>query len=112
MEPGSICSWFLKYNLKTNWNFKNSDKKYRAYISTFYILMKPFHGKATFYAAGMKKTNFGGTIRLFTRYFFLSFLLSTHKMSVFHETLCSHIKYCDLCMKFFVMIFLHFKMCF
>ena len=33
-------------------------------------------------------------------------------MSVFNETLCSHIKYRELCTNFFVMIFRYFKMCF
>ena len=74
--------------------------------------MKSFHGKSTFYAVGIKKTNFDATIRLFTRHFFNRFYVAQIKMPDFRETLCFHIKYRDLCTNFFVMIFGHFKMCF
>jgi hypothetical protein len=66
------------------------------YIFMLYVPMKSLQGKPTFYVVYVKITKFGTKISYFVTRFFLSYLHTVGKISVFHKTLCEHVEYVDI----------------
>jgi hypothetical protein len=70
---------------------KASDKKFDAYVSTFYVLRKSFHEKPTFFVSYIKMM-WCSKMALYDTLFFV-FFTQSQKMSIFHETWHTHIEY-------------------
>ena len=76
------------------------------------MLTKSFHGKPTFFMSCVKKTNFDVKKGFSRDIFFLSFVHSGQKISIFRKTYGAHIERRDVRAKFLFRIFFDIPKCF